>query len=375
MLDNCEHLIEQAAEFTAGLVESTHEVFVLATSREPLNVAGEISWRVPSLRSPDRPESRPREELLGFEAVQLFVDRARRARPDLAITAEDMAVVAQICTRLDGIALAIELAAARCRHLDIETVAAGLDDRFHLLGGGSRIALPRQRTLEASIAWSYDLADADERRLLRALGVFSGTFTLDAVESVVATESNSDVLELLSRLVDKNLVEHVAGTRFRLLESIRAFALQRAREHGELDETRRRQAAWWLDRIDTLGTGPTDTVILVVDEFHHDLIACLEWLSRHDVVLALALMRPLVRAFQGTGHAGGRHGHDRPPARRRTSRNDTLGSGSAPPSRPRYPCSPSAAPTRGSRYLHGARTGLSRSATRTQWRSHAGYAR
>ena len=158
-------------------------VTVLATSREPLGVPGEVTWRVHSLSAPSPEAIVAVPTLAQYEAVRLFVDRARRARPTFAVTEENAPAIAQICCRLDGIPLALELAAARCRQMSVERIAAELDDRFHLLTGGARTVLPRQQTLAASVDWSYDRLDEDEQLLFRRLGVFAGSFPMDAAEA------------------------------------------------------------------------------------------------------------------------------------------------------------------------------------------------
>ena len=178
ILDNCEHLIAECAEFVVTVLGAGVDVSVLATSREQLGVAGEVAWRVPSLASPPRDGLVPVETLSQYDAVNLFVDRARRARPSFTVNETNAAAIAQVCHRLDGIPLAVELAAARCRHMSIEQMASELDDRFRLLTGGSRMVMPRQQTLAASVEWSYELLDDVERRVLRRLGVFAGPFSL-----------------------------------------------------------------------------------------------------------------------------------------------------------------------------------------------------
>ena len=212
------------------------------------------------------------------------------------------AAIAQVCHRLDGIPLAVELAAARCRHLSIEQIAGELDDRFRLLTGGSRMVMPRQQTLLASVEWSYELLDDVERRVLRRLGVFAGPFSLEAAEAVVAASGDVDpitVFDTISRLVDKSLVladDPDSATPYRLLETIRAFAIQRARESGELTALRDSHAAWWCTRLEGLGvTGPTDDVVALVDAHHDDLVAALTWAAERDVELGLRLLWPLAR--------------------------------------------------------------------------------
>ena len=311
ILDNCEHLIEECSEFVVTVLGAGVDVSVLATSREQLGVAGEISWRVPSLPSPPRDGLVPIETLSQYDAVNLFVDRARRARPSFTVNDTNAAAIAQVCHRLDGIPLAVELAAARCRHMSIDQMASELDDRFRLLTGGSRMVMPRQQTLAASVEWSYELLDEVERRVLRRLAGFAGPFSLVAAEAVVAAPGEVDpiaVFDVLSRLVDKSLVlaDDPAGEApYRLLETIRAFAVNRAREAGELTAVRDSHSAWWCARLEGLGvTGPTDDVVALVDDNHDDLVAALSWAADRDTELGLRLLWPLARAFMGTGRAG-----------------------------------------------------------------------
>lgn len=209
VLDNCEHVLDEAAELVIGVLQSCPTVSVLVTSREPLDVHGEVVWRVPSLACPPPDDLDAAVDTSRYDAVALSIDRARRARPSFEVSLGDEAIIGRVCSRLDGIPLAIELAAARCRHLDDTAIAAGLDHRFSLLVGTSRESVPRQRTLRASVAWSYDITDHEEQVVLRRLGVFAGAFSLDAAEAVVASIGDvamTGVFQLLSRLVDKNLV-------------------------------------------------------------------------------------------------------------------------------------------------------------------------
>lgn len=188
ILDNCEHLLDACAQIADSIQRSCPRVHVVATSREPLSIPGEQVFRVPSLSTPDPKKNESADSLGQYEAVQLFVDRALLAQSNFEITKENASAVAQICHRLDGIPLAIELAAARVRAMPVETIASRLDDRFRLLTGGSRTALPRQQTLRATIDWSYGLLDEDEKTLLRRLSVFAGGWTLDAAEKVCADD-------------------------------------------------------------------------------------------------------------------------------------------------------------------------------------------
>jgi non-specific serine/threonine protein kinase len=252
ILDNCEHLVEACARFADAVLRNSHDVRILATSREALGIAGEMAWRVPSLRTPGQNDRVLSVELARYEAVCLFTERARFASPAFALTAANAPAVQQICARLDGIPLAIELAAARVKVLTAEQIAERIDDRFHLLTVGSRTALPRQQTLRATIDWSYDLLTEAEQALLRRLSVFAGGWTLEAAEAVCGDPppswagpsvpregaggvGASDVLDLLTRLVDKSLVvvNEVDGVpRYHLLETIRQYGREKLTDHG-----------------------------------------------------------------------------------------------------------------------------------------------
>ena len=232
VLDNCEHLLDASAALVVALLGAAPRLTVLATSREPLGVTGEATWQVPSLSLAD-------------EAIELFADRARLARPDFAITDDNAAAVAEICRRLDGMPLAIELAAARVRALSLTEIVDSLHDRFRLLTGGSRTAVRRQQTLRASVDWSHALLTDTERVLFRRLAVFLGGFDLDAAQAVAGAGDieRYQVLDQLTLLVDKSLVvaENTSGrTRYRLLETVRQYALEKLGESGEADAVRAR---------------------------------------------------------------------------------------------------------------------------------------
>jgi predicted ATPase/class 3 adenylate cyclase/DNA-binding CsgD family transcriptional regulator len=238
LLDNCEHLLEPCARLADPLLRSCPDVTVLATSREPLGVAGETVWRVPSLSLPADhvPETLP--SLRQSDAVRLFIDRAVKVRPNFAVDNASAPHIAQICQELDGLPLAIELAAARVRMMSAEQIAAGLGDRFHLLTGGTRTALPRHQTLRACVDWSHALLSEQEQTLLRRLAVFAGGFTLDLAEAVCSGEALARVavLDLLASLVDRSLVvteEPGGAVRYRLLETVRQYALERLIDAGE----------------------------------------------------------------------------------------------------------------------------------------------
>jgi non-specific serine/threonine protein kinase len=250
VLDNCEHLVPACASLAAALLDAAPGLHVLTTSREVLGVGGEVVWPVPPLSLPSSPDHP--EEISRSEAVRLFVARAQAALPSFRLTEENAAAVARLCQRLDGIPLAVELAAARVRVLAPAQIADRLDDRFSLLTVGSRTAAPRQRTLRAAMDWSHALIEERERVLFRRLSVFVGGFTISAVEAACAGDGveERDVLDLLSRLVDKSLVDVVASAetaRYRLLETIRQYAEERLRETGEEERSvRERHAAHFL---------------------------------------------------------------------------------------------------------------------------------
>jgi predicted ATPase/class 3 adenylate cyclase/DNA-binding CsgD family transcriptional regulator len=229
ILDNCEHVVDAVTPLVVALTSACPTLHILSTSRVMLDVPGEVAWRVPPLRLPDRNVVTPLESLDQFDAVRLFCDRARRARPNFRLDDSNGAAVAALCHRLDGIPLALELAAARCRVLSPAEILGGLDDALGLLTGGSRALLPRQQTLEASIAWSVDLLTATERRLLSRLSVFVGGCTLDAAEVVGSDDDLAPmaVLDALDRLVDHSLIateDSPTGTRYTMLETVRQFA-------------------------------------------------------------------------------------------------------------------------------------------------------
>lgn len=232
LLDNCEHLLDAVASLTSSLLRSCQGLTMLATSREPIGVAGEVTWQVPSLSLDD-------------EAIKLFVDRARLVRPGFTVTGDEMDAVREVCRRLDGIPLAIELAAARVRALSLEEIVGSLHDRFRLLTGGGRTAVRRQQTLRASVDWSHALLAEPERVLFRRLAVFMGGFDLAAARAVAGgTEvERYQVLDQLTLLVDKSLVvaDDTGGrTRYRLLETVRQYALEKLGESGEADTVRAR---------------------------------------------------------------------------------------------------------------------------------------
>jgi len=255
LLDNCEHLVAGVAQFVETVLASAPHVRILCTSREPLGIPGERLWRIPSLALPALNRQIDVSVLAQNEAIRLFFERARAVSPTFDLTPTTAPIVARICVRLDGIPLAIELAAARARVLSVEQIAERLDDRFRLLAGGSRTALPRQQTLQAAMDWSYDLLTDPERALLRRLSVFAGGWTLDAAEAICAEDGGAgeSVLDLLTRLVDKSLVEVESGAapRYRMLETVRQYAWEKLTAADELARFRGRHREWFISLAET----------------------------------------------------------------------------------------------------------------------------
>ena len=256
VLDNCEHLVEASATVANVLLNAAPGLKVIASSREALGIRGEMTFPVPSLSLPDLAHLPVVEQFSQYEAVKLFIERALLVAPHFTVDASSAPFIAQICYRLDGIPLALELAAARVRMLSVEQISKRLDDRFHLLTGGARTLLPRQQTLRALIDWSYDLLSEQERLFLRRLSVFAGGWTLEAAEEVCSEAEGDliqsyDVLDLLSQLVHKSLVlvvEHSQSgeMRYRLLETIRQYARDRLLEAEGSDTLRQRHLSYFV---------------------------------------------------------------------------------------------------------------------------------
>lgn len=264
ILDNCEHLVAAVAQLAEKLLRACPRLRILASSREALGIAGETIWPVPPLSLLDvwrekisGPDAA--EKLMRYEAVRLFVDRAMNVRPSFRVTNENAASVAEICWRLDGIPLAIELAAARVKVLSVEQIATRLNDRFHLLTGGSRTAMHRQQTLRALIDWSYDLLSEPERVLLRRMAVFAGGRTLEAVEQVCSGNGVEDweVLDLLTQLVDKSLVTREKSSlgepRYTMIESVWDFTREKLKESGEIAALRLRHLDCFVELAEAIG--------------------------------------------------------------------------------------------------------------------------
>ncbi len=289
ILDNCEHLVHACANVAKRLLQAGPKVKILATSRDALRIAGETVFQLAPLAAPD-PQAHPTAEALADnDAVRLFVERATAAQPAFRLTVNNARTVASICHQLDGIPLALELAAARTRALAVEAIAARLHERFKLLVTGDRTVLPRQRTLRALIDWSYDLLTPPERALFRHLSVFAGGWTLEAAEAVGAAGEieAADVLDLLARLVEKSLViADIDGGRYRMLETVRQYALERLREAGDEEATRARH----LEHCVALAAqafaelaGPRQGVWLRrLDEERDNLLAAIAWSGGAD---------------------------------------------------------------------------------------------
>ena len=286
IFDNCEHVLTTCASLAEALLRTCPDVRVLATSREALGIAGETIWRVPSLSLPEAADTADPARLAGYEAVRLFEERAAASQPGFRVTERNAAAVAHICRRLDGLPLALELAAARVKGVAVDQIAARLDQGFRLLTGGRRTALPRHQTLRATMDWSYGLLADPARIVLRRLSVFAGGFTLETAEAVCADEAVEarDVLDLLLELVDKSLVVPEAGdgdARYRLLETVRQYAHERLVESGEADRAHRRHAEWYLalaERAEADVEGPEQPAWLArLEGEHENLRAALDW--------------------------------------------------------------------------------------------------
>jgi predicted ATPase/DNA-binding CsgD family transcriptional regulator len=311
ILDNCEHLVGACASLADVLLRACPHVRILATSREPLGVSGEVSWPVPPLSLPDAGRVKTPKELLTCEAVGLFVERAGAVAPGFALTEENAPAVADLCARLDGMPLAIELAASRVRMLSVGQILERLDDRFRLLRG-HRTAVPRHRTLGATIDWSYELLSEREKILFRRLSVFAGGWTLEAAEEICSGDGlrEYEVLELLSCLVDKSLVVVVRGdeeSRYRMLETVRQYASEKLTESGERRTLRAGHACFLLglaEEAETGLAGSEQAAWLVRLETEHDNVrAALGWFAeRKEVERGLRLAASLVRFWWFRGH-------------------------------------------------------------------------
>jgi predicted ATPase/DNA-binding winged helix-turn-helix (wHTH) protein len=285
VLDNCEHVVDAAAQMAEALLRANPGTWVIATSREPLRVEGEWVYPVPPLGLPTE-DSPDNEDVLRFGAVRLFVERARAVSPHFSPDARVGSAIAGICRRLDGIPLAIELGASRAATLGIEELAARLDHRFELLTGGRRTALPRQRTLRATLDWSYELLPESNRAVLRRLAIFSRGFGLEAADAIATTAESGapNVVDSLADLVAKSLVARDVGSvpvRYWLLDTMRAYAWEKLTESGELEITRQRHAEYFRDLFEQVKpeqtTRPTAEWIAAYGQGINDVRAALDW--------------------------------------------------------------------------------------------------
>lgn len=309
VLDNCEHLVEPCAELVAALLRHCPRVRVLATSREPFRLAGEVMWQAPPLSLPGAARSSVQHQVVGelarlafeYEAIRLFVERAAAVRRDFQLNDANTRAVIEICRRLDGIPLAIELAAARVNALTVHEIAARLDDRFRLLTDGSRAILPRQQTLRALIDWSFDLLAPAERALFCQLAVFAGGWTLRAAEAVCRAEPAGDgepsILDLLARLIAKSLVisePRGETTRYRMLETIREYARARL---TEMDAVAERHAHFFLAHAEPIAAElkkrPQPELLDDLETEHENSLAALDWALAYEPESALRLANAL----------------------------------------------------------------------------------
>ena len=319
VLDNCEHLIEACAQAADRLLHACPDVKILVSSREALGIDGEATYRVPPLSLPDAYELQEYEQLARYESVQLFVERAKAVNSHFSLTPKNAPAVRRICQRLDGIPLALELAAARLKLFSAEQIAARLDDRFRLLTGGSRTALPRQQTLGAMIDWSYELLSEPEKALFRRLSVFAGGWSFEAAEAVCTGEVDGglviepvEVLDLLAQLVNKSLVlvdEQGEESRYHFLETVRQYASEKLVASGEAAQVRYRhmiffagQASQDHDRYLQFSPGLYRRMAWLERELDNLRLAQ-EWALEHNLDLALQIMADtyFLRAQRGYG--------------------------------------------------------------------------
>ncbi len=312
ILDNCEHLLDAVAPLVDAILESCPHVRVLATSRQSIGVAGEFLHRLPSLAVPDPSSITTADDARTHGATALFVERAMAADSRFALSDDTAPILADICRRLDGIPLAIELAAARIKVLSLPNLAKRLDERFKVLTGGNRTALPRQKTLLALIEWSYGLLDSREQTLFNRLGVFAGGFTLDAATAVCSGGSvdGAEILDLLSSLTDKSLVLAETGgdsERYRLLESTRAYAIEKLSEAGDREALARRHAEFFQDFAKAAKAmhraQPAEFWLARQEPETDNLRSALSWSLQqgNDIVIGAAIAGSSVRLWQALG--------------------------------------------------------------------------
>ena len=320
VLDNCEHLIEACAALVSTLLRACAKLRILTTSRERLNIRGELAWSVPPLSVPIDPKRLPPlEELRQYEAIRLFIERARFSQPGFAMTDQNAEVVTQICQRLDGLPLGIELAAARVKMLSVEQIHTRLGDRFRLLTAGRRTALPRRQTLRATVDWSYELLSEGERVLFNRLSVFIGGRTVEATEVVCSPATGEDglaplgidVLDGLASLTGKSLIQQEEGVggepRFMMLATLHEYATERLHESGEAQVLRRRHAEYFLALAEKaepeLSGAEQERWLEWLEAEHNNLRAALRWVEESgEAEMGLRLGGALWRFWMVRGH-------------------------------------------------------------------------
>ena len=311
ILDNCEHLVGAAAQFADLVMHACRRVRILSTSREPLGLSGERVWHVAPLHVPDPLLPQPIREIEEYPAIRLFLDRARYLAPSFRLSADNVASVKTICHKLDGMPLAIELAAARVKQLGVEQLARRLDDRFRLLSSGSRMAIPRQQTLRALIDWSYALLSGEEKVLLNRVSLFAGGWTLDAAEEVCSGgEIETDlVLDLMTRLVDKSMVvtyEKGSATRYRLLQTIHQYATEKLAESTGGEALARKHAEYFTamaEEMESRLMGADRAYSLDhLDLDHENVRIALSWCARSRFTAGVRLAGAMWRFWLARGH-------------------------------------------------------------------------
>jgi predicted ATPase/class 3 adenylate cyclase len=322
ILDNCEHLIEACAQVVDHMLHNCPRLTVLVSSRESLGVAGEVTYRVPPLKLPERQARPDVKELYQSESVQLFIDRAQAVKTQFRLTPQNAAAVVQICRRLDGIPLAIELAVARLNIFSVEQIASRLDDRFRLLTGGSRTALPRQQTLQALIDWSYELLSEKEKILLRRLAAFTGGWRIETAEAICAGRSEAgatieqaEVMDLLSQLVNKSLVLVDDGgeeARFHFLETMRQYASELLVSSGEAAWMRARHLDYFSSKVRQIWglifnySAERQAMMRWLDQEQDNLRLAEDWALEHNPVAALQMTSDLGPYWSLRGYASTR---------------------------------------------------------------------
>jgi len=286
LLDNCEHLVQTCAEIADRLLRSVEGIQILATSREPLNTLGEVPWRVPSLSIPDNGSKKDIDEVLRYEAIKLFTDRACSSKPGFNLNPQNISSIVQVCQRVDGIPLAIELAASRIRHLSPETILERLSAQMMILASSNRAAPERQQTLQATIDWSYNLLTEEEKRLFNQLSVFTGDFNIEAVEEICTDDElkKENILPLLCQLVDKSLViaedQEDESVRYRCLVSLQQYSLQKLKESGEEEKYRKVHLLYYLQMAEQAYEEQFESELTWMNKLeseHDNLVAGLNW--------------------------------------------------------------------------------------------------